>query len=211
VSADDVADILAGLAARPSTPRAWGALVAAAAALTGASVAGAAPAGKAMAVRPDTLVHLKGSDMYCTVLKQGTTIGVACFHDPGGPSSNVRKGYAAVATEEGVAVEPSGSNTPSAGYKQPSLKKFGVISGGSAHAEPIDVGDNAVIGVSGTHMAVFTTPAVGGGTAIGVVYVNPGYRTIIGAYSVGISNHYISMVEVTGVDKTRVVYRHAVY
>ena len=72
-SADDVADILAGLAARPSTTRAWGALAAAAAVLAGSSAAGAARADKAMAVKPDTLVHLKGSDMYCTVTGVGKT------------------------------------------------------------------------------------------------------------------------------------------
>jgi hypothetical protein len=176
-----------------------------------AAAAGAAHAGNVIVVKPDTLVHLNGTDMYCTVLKDGKTVGIACFHDPGGPSSNVRKGYAAVATEEGVAIEPSGSNTPTAGDKQPLLKKFAVITGGAARSEPIDVGANAVIGVSGTHMAVFTTPAVGGGTAIGVIYVTPQYRTIIGAYSVGISNHYITIVQITGNSKTKVVYRHAIY
>jgi hypothetical protein len=179
--------------------------------LGAAPAAGAARASNVIVVKPDTLVHLNGSDMYCTVLKQGATLGVACFHDPGGPTSNVRKGYAAVATEVGVAVEPDGTNTPSKGFQQPSLKKFGLISGGSPHSAPINVGANEVIGVSGTHMAVFTTAAVGGGTAIGVVYVTPQFKTIIGAYSVGISNHYVTMVKVTGNGKTKVVYRHAIY
>jgi hypothetical protein len=199
------------LAARPSAECVWALLGVLAAALVAATAAGAARASNVIVVKPNSFVHLKGSDMYCTILKQAGTIGVACFHDPGGPSSNVREGYATVATEKGVAVEPPGTNTPSAGYKQPSLRKFAAISGGSAHSAPIEVGVNAVIGVSGTHMAVFTTPAVGGGTAIGVVYVDPRYRTLIGAYSIGISNHYVTMVQITGNNKTKVVYRHAVY
>jgi hypothetical protein len=199
------------LAALPPSARVWAPVAVLIAALVTAAACGASWTSDVIVVKPDSFVHLKGSDMYCTILKQGGTVGVACFHDPGGPRSNVRKGYATVATEKGVAVEPPGTNTPSAGYKQPSLKKFSPISGGSAHSRPIEVGDNAVIGISGTHMAVFTTPAIGGGTAIGVIYVDPRYRTLIGAYSIGISNHYVTMVQITGNNKTKVVYRHAVY
>jgi hypothetical protein len=153
----------------------------------------ASAASNAMVVKPDTLLHLAGTDMYCTVLKQATTLGVACFHDPGGPSSNVRKGYAVVGTEEGVAIEPPGTNTPSKGYRLPSLAKFGKFAGGAAHSAPVDMGVNQVAAVSGSHMAVVTAAAKGGGNAIGVTYLDPKYRTIVGTFT------------------SRVVYRHNVY
>jgi hypothetical protein len=60
-------------------------------------------------------------------------------------------------------------------------------------------------------MAVFATPAIGGGNAIGVVYLNRRYQPLIGTYTVGISDHYVTIVEVTGAKTTKVVYRHAVY
>ena len=48
--------------------------------------------------------------MYCTVLKEAQGPSVACFHDPGGVTSNVRKGYAVATLDELVGVEPPGNN-----------------------------------------------------------------------------------------------------
>ena len=39
-----------------------------------------------------TVLQMAGSDIYCTVIQEATGNAVACFHDPGGPTSNVRKG-----------------------------------------------------------------------------------------------------------------------
>jgi hypothetical protein len=56
------------------------------------AVAGPAAAAKVITVKAPTVLQMAGSDIYCTVIQEGSSPAVACFHDPGGPSSNVRKG-----------------------------------------------------------------------------------------------------------------------
>ena len=82
-----------------------------------------------IAVRPDTVLHMKGSDIVCTVVKakDGET-GVACFHQPGGPNG-VRKGYAIVVSDTLAGVEPSGSNSPVVIKRQPSISSVPRIPG----------------------------------------------------------------------------------
>lgn len=80
-------------------------------------------------MRPDTVLHMKGSDIVCTVVKakDGET-GVACFHQPGGPNG-VRKGYAIVVSDTLAGVEPSGSNSPVVIKRQPSISSVPRIPG----------------------------------------------------------------------------------
>ena len=186
-------------------------LAAAAVALGAVPAAAGAPATAVIVVRPDTLLHLAGTDMYCTVLKQGAVSGVVCAHYPGAPHSSVPKGYSVVATEKAVAVEPPGGRTPVYGDAEPPLGSEAAVAGGSPHRAPVTVGVDELAAVGGTHMAVFATPAVGGGSAIAVVYLNARYQPLVGTYTIGISNHYVTVVKVTGATTTSVVYRHAVY
>jgi hypothetical protein len=65
--------------------------------------------------------------------------------------------------------------------------------------------------VGGTHMAVVVAPAKGGGNAIGVLYLDGKGNAVVGTSTIGISNHAVTIVEVTGPTTTRVLYRHAVY
>ena len=176
--------------------------------------AGALAAGQSKVVTvlaPSTL-HMTGSDLYCTALKEASGPVVACFHDPGGPSSSVRKGYAIAAGDAGVAVEPTGSTTPVESVLQPSsLSKVTGIGGGRVSKAIIELGLGDVAGVGGTHMAILVTAAKGGGNAIGVVYLDGKGNPIVGTYTIGISNQYVTIVQITGVQKSKTTYRHAVY
>ena len=121
-----------------------------------------------MTVNAPTVLQMAGSDIYCTVIKEATGNAVACFHDPGGPTSNVRKGYAIAAFDAFVAVEPPGTTRPDKTVPQPKqLAGYPSNKGGSRHRTvvPLNPGDGAF--VSGTHMAVVVEPAKGGGNAIG--------------------------------------------
>jgi hypothetical protein len=176
-----------------------------------APIAAAAPASGVVIVRPQTLLHLTGTDMYCSVLKQGSVVGVACAHYPDAPRSNARKGYAVVATEKGVVIERPGSAKPSVGYAEPALASVAPIAGQATRSTAIGLSVDDIAAVVGTHMGVFATPAVGGGNALGVVYLNAKYEPLIGTYTVGISNRYVTIIRVSSATTTKVVYRHAVY
>jgi hypothetical protein len=154
---------------------------------------------------------MKNSDIYCTVLTETVGPVVACFHDPGGPTSNKRKGYAIAAADSFVAVEPTGSNTPILVKKEPSLAKFAVVPGGKPSKSIIEVGLNDTAAVGGTHMEVLVTTANGGGNAVGIIYLDSKRAPVTGSYAVGISNHYVTVVKVTGPQKAKPVYQHAVY
>jgi hypothetical protein len=163
-------------------------------------------------VKAATVLHLKGSDIYCTVLNEGSPgPAVACFHDPGGPTSNVRKGYAVVAFESGVAVEPPNSNKPITSRKEPSLGAYPNVTGGAAHSNVVDLGTGDGALVSGTHMAVAVEPAKGGGLAMGVLYIDSKGNPIRGTFTIGVSNHYVTIVQVENASGGKVIYRHAVY
>jgi hypothetical protein len=173
--------------------------------------AAAARASKVVTVLPSTLVHMSGSDIYCTVLTEKGGPIVACFHDPGGATSSKRKGYAIAASDALAAAEPTGTNVPVLLKRQPSLAKVPAFSGGSAHKTILQVGLNDLVAVGGTHMAIIVTTAKGGGNAIGVVYLDGSNKPIVGTYTAGISNQYVSIVQVVSATKTKVTYRHTVY
>jgi hypothetical protein len=175
------------------------------------AVPGPAQAAKVITVKAPTVLQMTGSDIYCTVIKEGTGPAVACFHDPGGPSSNIRKGYAIAAFDRFVAVEPPGTTRPNKTVAQPSLKSYPARNGGSEHQAVVKLaeGDGAV--VSGTRMVVVVEPAKGGGDAIGVIYLDGKGNPIPGTSTIGISNHFVTIVKVTGPGSTKVIYRHSVY
>ena len=151
------------------------AVLALAAALTLPSVGAAA---NVLTVKHDTVLHMNGSDVVCSVLQNGTSSTVACFHLPGGPSTTARKGYAIAANEGLVAVEPSGSTTPVKVEHEPSFDAQPMFAGGAAHSELVNLALNDEAKVSGTNMAVIVTPAKGGGNAIGVIYLDrKGHRS----------------------------------
>jgi hypothetical protein len=183
-------------------------LVTAVAALAAAGVADAA---KMITVKAPTVLQLAGSDIYCTVIQEGTSPAVACFHDPGGPSSNVRKGYAIAAFDGFVAVEPPGTTRPDKTVKQPRLVAYPARTGGSEHRTVVKLstGDGAF--VSGTHMAVVVAPARGGGNAIGVIYLDGKGNPVVGTSTIGISNQAVTIVKVTGPKSSKVLFKHAVY
>ena len=162
-------------------------------------------------VKHDTVLHLNGTDVVCTVLKNAASSTVACFHLPGGPSTTTRKGYAIAANEGVVAVEPARSTTPVKVAHEPSFDAQPMFTGGAAHSTLVNLALNDEAKVSGTNMAVIVTPAKGGGNAIGVIYLDRNGLPIIGSYVVGISNHYVTIVEVTGPSKAQTVYRHSAY
>lgn len=173
---------------------------------------GSAGAARILTVNAPTVLRMTGSDIYCTIIAEDSGNAVACFHDPGGPSSNVRKGYAIAAFDEFVAVEPPGTTKPNKTVAQPKqLSSYPPSSGGSKHRTVVglNVGDGAF--VSGTHMAVVVEPAKGGGNAIGVIYLDSKGNPIVGTSTIGISNNSVTIVKVTGPGATRVVYRHSVY
>jgi hypothetical protein len=154
---------------------------------------------------------MAGSDIYCTVIEEGAAPAVACFHDPGGPRSNVRRGYAIAAFEGFVAVEPPGTTHPKRTVAQPKLTTYPVSKGGSAHRAVVKLSKGQGAFVSGTHMAIVVASAKGGGNAIGVIYVNGKGDPVVGTSTIGISNHAVTIVKLTGPRTSRVVYRHPVY
>jgi hypothetical protein len=185
----------------------------------GAVFAAAVVAGSALGVRTSTIVvkaptvlNMSGSDIYCSLNPQasgGPT--VACFHLPN-PAATKRKGYATVASEAFVAVEPPGTTRPNKLLPNPLLSSIPRIGGGSAHGNRVialNLRDGAL--VSGTHMVVTVQPAKGGGNAMGVIYVDGKGNPIPGTYSIGISNHYVTIVKLSAKGTPAVVYRHSVY
>ena len=161
-------------------------------------------------VKAPTVLRMAGSDIFCTVNTQTGIPAVACFHDPGGASSSVRKGYAIVAFDRGVAIEPPGTTTPNKTATNPAFTSA-LITGGSSHKTLVTLALKQGAFVSGSHMAVAVETAKEGGNAIGVIYIDAKGSPIVGSYSVGISNHYVTIVKVTGPTVAKTVYRHAVY
>ncbi len=60
-------------------------------------------------------------------------------------------------------------------------------------------------------MAVAVEPAAGGGNAIGVLYIDSKGHPIVGSFTVGISNKFVTIVKVTGASKSKRIFRHSVY
>ena len=194
---------------------AWRAVVLAAAALAAVAAPAAALAARTstIVVKAPTVLNMSGSDIYCSLNPQSTGgPTVACFHLPN-PSATKRKGYATVASEAFVAVEPPGTTKPNKLLPNPLLSSVPRIGGGSSHGNRVialSLRDGAL--VSGTHMVVTVQPAKGGGDAMGVIYIDGKGNPIPGTYSIGISNHYVTIVKVVAKGAApAVVYRHSVY
>ena len=175
------------------------------------ALAGAAGAAKVIVVKAPTVVQMTGSDIYCTIIEEGASPAVACFHDPGGPTSNVRKGYAIAAFDGFVAVEPPGTTRPNKTVAQPKLTAYPANKGGSEHGSVVKLATGDGVLVSGTHMAVVVEPAKGGGNAIGVLYLDGKGNPVVGTSTIGISNNAVTIVKVTGPKTVKVLYKHAVY
>jgi hypothetical protein len=95
--------------------------------------------------------------------------------------------------------------------RQPSFAKYPVFSGGRAFKSIVTLGVGDVAAIGGTHMAITVEPAKGGGNAIGVLYLDGNSNPIVGSYTVGISNNFVTVVKVESGNKTSVTYRHKVY
>jgi hypothetical protein len=186
----------------------------AAAALVAALAPAAAPGARTstIVVKAPTVLNMSGSDIYCSLNPQasgGPT--VSCFHLPN-PAATKRKGYATVASEAFVAITPPGTTKPNKLLPNPLFSSIPKIAGGSAHGDRVialNLQDGAL--VSGTHMVVTVQTAKGGGNAMGVIYVDSKGNPIPGSYSIGISNHYVTIVKVGPTGTPSVVYRHPVY
>ncbi len=175
------------------------------------AIGGSARATTLITVRAPSYMHMSGSDIYCTVTKEPQGPSVACFHDPGGPTSAVRKGWAIVSLDELVGVDAPGSVTPKKYSREPSFASFPPISGGTSKQKILELANGDGVLVSGSHMAVAVEPAAGGGSAIGVLYIDSKGNPIVGSYTVGISNHFVTIVKVTGASKSQRIFRHSVY
>jgi hypothetical protein len=192
--------------------RAASALVVVAAIVAPAAVGGETRTSSLITVRAPSYMHMTGSDIYCTVTQESQGPSVACFHDPGGPSSSVRKGWAIVSLDDLVGVDTSKSTTPYKYAREPSFKGIPNIPGGTAKPKILELapGDGVLIG--GSHMAVSVeSGASGGGNAIGVLYIDSKQDPILGSYTVGISNHFVTIVQVTGASSSKRIFRHTVY
>jgi hypothetical protein len=176
----------------------------AALAIPAAWAASSARTSKVITVLPTTILHLAGTKIYCSVNKNST---VACFH----LKSQRRDGYAIVASDKFVAVEPTGSTKPVFLRLLKSLKVLPVFSGGHPGGNlPLEMNKGDVAAVGKTHVSVLASTAKGGGLAMGVVYLDGRNLPISGTYAIGISDHFVTVVKVVGPQKTQVVYRHAV-
>ena len=191
--------------------RLWWVVISAFVALAAAQAGDAAHANKLYTVSPTTPLQMAGTDIFCTVVTEGGAPLVACFHDPGGAASSVRKGYAIAATDTLVAVEPPKSNTPVFRKSQPSLAKVAVFNKGTASPNVIKMNLGDVAAVGGTRMAVVVTTAKGGGNAMGIVYLDSHNHFVVGTYTIGISNSFVTVSRVDSQAKGTVVYRHSVY
>jgi hypothetical protein len=177
-----------------------------------AAIGGETRTSALITVRAPSFMHMAGSDIYCTVTKESQGPSVACFHDPGGPTSSVRKGWAIVTLDDLVGVDAPGSVTPAQYAREPSFAHIPRIAGGSAKKQILELAPGDGVLVGGTHMAVSVqSGASGGGNAIGVLYSDSKMDPIVGSYTVGISNHFVTIVQVTSGRATKRVFRHKVY
>ena len=170
-----------------------------------------AAASKTTVVKPNTLIQLAGTDTYCTVLPErsiGTT--VACFHDPGGPTSSVRKGWAIAIADKIVVVEPAGSTTPVKALKEPSFRTVPAFTGGKAvNLLVMHLHDLAQI--AGTHMGIAAEPGQGGGTGLVVADLDGKGKFIVGSFAAAIGDHFVTIAKASPSQQLVVVYQHAVY
>jgi hypothetical protein len=174
-------------------------------------VAPTANASKTTVVKPNTLVHLQGTDTYCTVLRSRSIgVSVACFHDPGGPSSAVRKGWAIAAADKLVAVEPAGSTTPVKVTKEPSFAKVPPFMGGSA-INGLVLHLHELAEVAGTHMGIAAEPAQGGGAGLVIADIDGKGKFIVGSYGAAIGDHFVAITKASPSQQLLVVYQHPVY
>src|SRR5262249_36233169 len=144
-----------------------------------------------------------------TVLKEGTTTAVACFHDPGGANSSVRKGRAIVATDSIIGVEPPGSNKPDILKHQPSFAGNAPFSGGASSSKVVTLVPNEVMEIGGTRMALLIKNFSDGGNTVLVTDIGKS-GLINGSYTVGLGNKYALIAQVAS-GGFKPVYQHAAY
>jgi hypothetical protein len=171
----------------------------------------AAHATKITVVKPDSLIHLQGTDTYCTVLRQRVIgVTVACFHDPGGPSSAVRKGWAIGVADSIVVVEPAGSNAVVKAMKEPSFAKVPAFKGGAALSRVV-LHLHDLAEVAGTHMGIAAEPGEGGGAGLVVADLDGKGKFIVGSYGAAIGDHFVAITKASPSQQLLVVYHHPVY
>jgi hypothetical protein len=191
--------------------RAAALLAASAIALATADAAVPAPSASVITVKAPTLIRLAGTDIFCTVGTAGTTVAVACAHFPRGPAKAPR-GRAIVSSDALVAVEDAATTKPIKTARNPaSLAAVSPLTGGAAHRKPITLGLHQGAYVSGSRMTMLVEPARGGGNAIGVIFLNAHAAPVPGTYSVGISNHYVTIIKVTAAGAPSVFYEKPVF
>jgi hypothetical protein len=171
----------------------------------------AAEASKTTVVKPNTLIRLAGTDTYCTVLREsGIGPTVACFHDPGGPTSPVRKGWAIAVADPLAVVEPAGSNKPVKAVREPSFAKVPPFKGGKAIGGLV-LHLHDLAEVSGTHMGIAAEPGQGGGVGLVVADIDGKGNFITGSYGAAIGDHFVTITKASPKQQLLVVYQHAVY
>jgi hypothetical protein len=185
-------------------------LAIAAVAAVAPAAASSAGAAQVLTVRPHSLLHMNGTDVVCSVDGTSTTT-VSCFHLPGGPATKARKGYAVTASETAITVLPPLGARAVLHVSQPPLAGQPAIAGGAPATDLVNLALDDEAKIGGTNMAVIVAPAAGGGTAIGIVFLDAQGLPIVGTYSGGISNRYVQVVKVTGPATTQMTYRHGVY
>ena len=184
--------------------------------LTAVAALGLMAVSGASAARPTTvgagsILRLTGTDIYCTVVKSGKTVTIACFHLPTGSASHKPKGWVIFGTDTYVGVTPPGTNRPKKVLPEPSFAGEPVISGPISGSKLLQIGVGDLAPVHGTHMGIYVSKAKGGGSAIGIVYLGPKDGPVAGEITAGISNHAVTLVRVASPTSSSVIYRHAVY
>jgi hypothetical protein len=155
---------------------------------------------------------MAGSNVYCTVLKESSGPTVACFLNSNPSSSTfTRKGYAIVASDGLVGVEPSGSTRPVLIKTQPSFAKVPPIGGGKAYGEsrPVELGADEAIEVGGSHMMLLLKKFSSGGNSIVIVDIDAHGNLINGSYATAIGAANVVVARVSG-QQFKPVYQHPV-
>jgi hypothetical protein len=161
-------------------------------------------------VRPQTLLQMTGSDLYCTVLGLNGAPVVSCFHDPGGTRSSRRKGYAIAAGDELVGVEPTGSHTLIFFRLEPPQASAGFAGGAAKGDELVHLNQGDVVAMGGTHLLIGVKQFADAGKSVVVEFTDAHGDAIDGAYCIAISNRDVVIAKKTG-STYHTVYEHHVY
>lgn len=185
------------------------ALIATAVLVCGAS---AATSSKTLTALPTSVFKVAGTSLYCTVISELGKPAVACFHYDQGAKLH-RDGYAIVANDQLVGVEPGTANKVNWHRLTGSMAGVPVFSGGRVYGDSsiVTLHLHDVVAVGKTHMALVVTSADGGGLAIGVIYLDGNDKPLPHSYAIGISEHYVTVDRFDGKGaNAHRLYRHAV-